>query len=125
MSSAAANYSQSLVDRSRDFTLAAQALDEAAEALDAHIRSVEELKQAIVAAEVWVFDRWHDATRLVRNAEETVESEASAVFHFFGQAVPDHLVHQAHDIVSTIPALPAPGSKDWLDALDTFRRRGW
>lgn len=125
VSSAAANYSQSLVDRSRDFTLAAQALDEAADALDAHIRSVEELKQAIVTAEAWVSDRWHDATRLVGNAVETVESGASAVFHFFGQAVPDHLVHQAHDIVRTIPALPASGSKDWLDALDTFRWRGW
>ena len=38
VSSAAANYSQSLVDRSRDFTRAAQALDEAADALDAFRR---------------------------------------------------------------------------------------
>jgi hypothetical protein len=125
VSSAAAKYSQSLADRSYDFGVAAQALDEAADALDAHVRSVEERKQAIVAAEAFVSDRWHDATRLVGNVVESVESGVATVFHFFGAAVPDYLVHQAHDIVHTLPALPTPGSKDWLDALDTFHRRGW
>jgi len=125
VSSAAAKYSQSLVDRSHDFSVAAQALDEAADALDAHVRSVEELKRAILAAEAFVSDRWHDATRLVGNVVESVESGVATVFHFFGAAVPDYLVHQAHDIVHTLPALPTPGSKDWLDALDTFHRRGW
>ena len=125
VSAAAAKYEQSLADSARNFADAAQALDEAADAIDAHVRSVDALKQAIASAEHWVTDRWHDATRLVGSVVETLEAGASAVFQFLGQAVPEYLVHQAEDVIHTLPSLPAPGSKDWLDALDTFRRRGW
>ena len=125
VSPTAVKYADDLADRARDFTTAADSLEAAARAIDAHIASVAAVKQAIVEAEHWVADRWNDAVRLVGNVVEVAQEGVARVFHFFGQEVPDFLVHQAKDIVHSIPALPVPGSHEWLELSDTFRRRGW
>lgn len=125
VSSAAASFTHALGERATDLDSAATALDEAAEALEAHARAVDAVKQAIVEAEHWISDRWNDAVNLVGNAVEALEDGVGKVFSFFGKKVPDFLVHEAHDIVHTVPSLPVPGSQEWLALSDTFHRRGW
>jgi hypothetical protein len=125
VSTAAAKYIEALADRARDLETAATSLDEAATALDVHAREVDRVKQAIVEAEHWVTDRWNDAMHLAKNAVEVVEDGVGAAFHFFGKQVPDFLVHQAKDIVHSVPSLPSPHSHEWLSLSDTFRRQGW
>ena len=125
VSTAASRYIDTISDQAREFDTAAVALDEAADALDAHVRAVEALKQAIVEAEQWVTDRWHQATRIANNVIETIEDGASQAFTFLGHDLPEFVVMQAHDVIHALPSLPIPGSKEWLDAADTFRRSGW
>ncbi|MGG7464627.1 MULTISPECIES: WXG100 family type VII secretion target [unclassified Plantibacter] len=124
-STAADRFTEDLTEQATKLDASARQLDDAATKLDAHADAVDHVKQAIEDAARWVGDRWHDATKLVGGAVETVKDGVGKVFEFFGQEVPDFLVHQAKEIVSSTPALPSPGSKDWLDLSDLYRNRGW
>jgi len=125
VSAAAATYIEQLGQRAGNLDISAASVEEAAEAIDAHIRSVEAVKQAIAEAEQWISDRWNDAARLVGNTVEVIIEGAENVFEFFGTEVPRALVSEADELVRTVRSLPAPGSPDWLELADTFHRRGW
>lgn len=124
-STAAETFIEQLGTRAVSLENSATQLDDAADKLDAHATAVEHVKQLIEDAARWVGDRWNDAVNLVSGAVETVKDGAAKVFEFFGREVPDFLVHQAKDIVASTPALPTPGSKEWLDLADLYRSRGW
>jgi methyl-accepting chemotaxis protein len=125
VSDAAAKYTEDLHERADNLDTSAVSLEEAADAIDAHIESVEAVKQAIAEAERWISDRWNDAARLVGNTVEVIKEGAENVFEFFGTEVPRALVSQADELIRTVSALPQAGSPEWLDLADTFRRRGW
>lgn len=124
-STAANTFIEQLGTRAVSLENSATQLDDAADKLDQHATAVEHVKQLIEDAARWVGDRWNDAVNLVGGAVETIKDGATKVFEFFGQEVPDFLVHQAKDIVSSTPSLPSTGSKDWLDLADLYRSRGW
>lgn len=124
-STAAETFIEQLGTRAVSLENSATQLDDAADKLDAHATAVEHVKQLIEDAARWVGDRWNDAVNLVSGAVETVKDGAAKVFEFFGQEVPDFLVHQAKDIVASTPTLPTPGDRSWLDLADLYRSRGW
>ncbi|OII43023.1 hypothetical protein BIU99_14175 [Plantibacter sp. MMLR14_011] len=124
-STAAETFIEQLGTRAVSLENSATQLDDAADKLDAHATAVEHVKQLIEDAARWVGDRWNDAVNLVSGAVETVKDGAAKVFEFFGQEVPDFLVHQAKDIVASTPSLPTPGDRSWLDLADLYRSRGW
>ncbi|PXA68689.1 hypothetical protein [Cryobacterium arcticum] len=125
VSAAAATFIEQLGQRAGNLDASATSLEEAADAIDAHIRAVEAVKQAIAEAEQWISDRWNDAARLVGNTVEVISEGAENVFEFFGTEVPRALVSEADELVRTVRELPPVGSPDWLDLADTFHRRGW
>lgn len=124
-STAAEAFIEQLGTRATGLDRSATQLDDAADKLDQHATAVEHVKQLIEDAAKWVGDRWNDAVNLVSGAVETVKDGAAKVFEFFGQEVPDFLVHQAKDIVASTPSLPTPGDRSWLDLADLYRNRGW
>lgn len=124
-STAAETFIEQLGTRAVSLENSATQLDDAADKLDAHATAVEHVKQLIENAARWVGDRWNDAVNLVSGAVETVKDGAAKAFEFFGQDVPDFLVHQAKDIVASTPSLPTPGDRSWLDLADLYRSRGW
>lgn len=124
-STAAEAFIEQLGTRATALDRSATQLDDAADKLDQHATAVEHVKQLIEDAAKWVGDRWNDAVNLVSGAVETVKDGAAKVFEFFGQEVPDFLVHQAKDIVASTPSLPTPGDRSWLDLADLYRTRGW
>lgn len=124
-STAAEAFIEQLGTRATGLDRSATQLDDAADKLDQHATAVEHVKQLIEDAAKWVGDRWNDAVNLVSGAVETVKDGAAKVFEFFGQEVPDFLVHQAKDIVASTPSLPTPGDRSWLDLADLYRTRGW
>jgi hypothetical protein len=126
----------------------AQGMDDAALNLETHIRSVNEVKSAIAAAERVVADSWdrakHIATNAIEVAKDVLHSSVSgmmrvigavatgdptkirvAVFTLAGHDISHEAVAQAKSVVRTVPALPASGSKDWLDLNQTFTSQGW
>jgi uncharacterized protein YukE len=126
----------------------AQSFDDAATALDAHARSVDDVKAAIADAQRWVSDAWNRAAHIAHNAVEVVKDVVHsavtgfmrvlgavasgdldkvrvAVFTIGGHEIPRAQVQQAKTVVGTVPALPRADSKDWLDLSQTFRARGW
>ncbi|WP_165384828.1 hypothetical protein [Cryobacterium sp. SO1] len=125
VSAAAASFIEQLGERATNLDVSATSLEEAADRIDAHIRSVEAVKAAIVEAEQWISDRWNDAARLVGNTVEVITEGAENIFEFFGTEVPRALVSEADELIRTVRELPTPGSPEWLDLADTFHRRGW
>ncbi|QYF72689.1 hypothetical protein [Cryobacterium sp. PAMC25264] len=125
VSAAAATFIDQLGQRAGNLDSSAASLEEAADAIDAHIRAVELVRQAIAEAEQWISDRWNDAARLVGNTVEVIAEGAENVFEFFGTEVPGALVNEADELIRTVRELPAPGSPDWLALSDTFHQRGW
>ncbi|WP_331898292.1 hypothetical protein [Lacisediminihabitans sp.] len=126
----------------------AQVLDDAAAALEAHARAVDETKAAIATAQKLVTDAWNGAAHVASNAVEVVKDVVHtavtgfmrvltavaggdptkvhvAVFTLGGHEIAREQVHQAKTVVGAVPALPQAGSKDWLDLSQTFRARGW
>jgi hypothetical protein len=125
VSAAAAEYTKERHERANDLDKSADSLDEAADAIDAHIRSVEAVKQAIADAERWISDRWDDAAQLTATTVEVITDGVANAFEMFGAVGPHVMVNMAADIPSTVPALPASGSFEWLNLADTFDRQGW
>lgn len=109
----------------------AQALDDAATALEAHVRAVEEVKQAIQAAAQLVSEVWgraqHITANVVEVAKDVVEAEVTQfsrivgttvqfgmdmvrvnVFTLAGQEIADTVVDHARTVLGTVCARHRP-----------------
>ncbi|SIO16187.1 hypothetical protein [Agromyces cerinus] len=130
-------------------TLGAQAtaLEDVAAALDVHVRSVEQVRAAIAEAERLVTGIWNTAANVAWNTVEVVRDVAEgavthamrmigpvlatpgvvsvAVYELGGAEFTQDEVSRARSLVGAIPALPQPGSRDWLDLRATVTAHGW
>ena len=105
-------------NRSRHLERAASQLDEAADRLDEQARAVREALAEIRAAQAAVLGWINDAKAEVeRAAARGLTAVVVAGVELASVRIPGSTGMR-------LPALPAPGDRDWLDVADGLRRGG-